>query len=70
MANNVGHGLTALVEQDEKILIGSGLLNLRRNMELQVSEHNARLTDLGIKFCENLEEYHVATEGEPPAIGG
>lgn len=62
MANNVGHGLTALVEQDEKVLIGSGLLNARRNMELQVSEHNARLTDLGIKFCQNLDEYHVAVD--------
>jgi hypothetical protein len=57
MANNVGHGLTALVEQDEKILVGGGLLNSRRNGELQVSEYNARLTDLGIKFCQNLEEY-------------
>jgi hypothetical protein len=63
MASNVGHGLTALVEQDEKILIGGGLLNPRRNMEIQVSEHNARLTDLGIKFCQNLEEYGVATAG-------
>jgi hypothetical protein len=69
MANKVGHGLKSLVEQDEKILIGSGLLNLRRNMELQVSEYDARLTDLGIKFCQNVEEYQVATGGESPATG-
>lgn len=63
MANNVGHGLTALLEQDEKILMETGLLNRRQSMDMEVREHNARLTDLGIKFCQNIEAYQEASKG-------
>jgi len=53
MANNVGHGLIALVEQDEKILVECGLLS-PRIYNGGVMETNGRLTDLGIKFGQNL----------------
>lgn len=61
MANNVGHGLIALVEQDEKTLVDGGLIS-PRIYNGGVMETDGRLTDLGIKFCKNIEEYKVATE--------
>ena len=61
MANNVGHGLTALLEQDEKTLMEKGLLNRRVHDGIQVIEHNARLTDLGMRFCQNLTAYEPAS---------
>lgn len=61
MANNVGHGLIALVEQDEKTLVDGGLIS-PRIYNGGVMETDGRLTDLGIKFCKKIEEYKVATE--------
>jgi hypothetical protein len=59
MANKCGHGLSALVEQNERKLAASGLISpilLQGNLET-FTERNARLTDLGIRFCENIEAY-------------
>lgn len=61
MANNVGHGLVALLEQDEKILVEGGLLSPRLHNG-GVMETNGRLTDLGIRFCQNLEDYQATTK--------
>jgi len=58
MAANMGHQLSALVEQDERVLIDNGLLNKRSRQDSHVADDNARLTDLGIRFCQNLEAYH------------
>jgi hypothetical protein len=61
IANNVGHCLVALVEQDEKVLVDCGLISPRA-YGAQVREVNGRLTDLGIKFCQNIELYQPATK--------
>lgn len=62
MANKLGHRLATLVEQNQRELelIEYGLLTLHliSSLRPQMQENNARLTDLGIRFCENIENYH------------
>lgn len=58
VAKQMGHGVTTLVEQDESKLIEYGLITGRYyNDKSGVNVLNGRLTDLGLKFCEYLEEY-------------
>jgi hypothetical protein len=64
-ANRLGHGLSALIMKDQAVLVDNGLLTSRIDMaagQYQVNQHwvdnvNARITDLGIRFCENIDEY-------------
>ena len=63
MADKVGHGLSALAEQNERKLAEYGLISpieMSGNLEL-FRDENARLTDLGIRFCENIENYDATT---------
>jgi len=66
-AHALGHGLASLVLRDEKRLIEEGLLSERENspdvgIDRQVvSEASARVTDLGIRFCNQIQAYHVET---------
>lgn len=64
MANKQGHSLAALVEQNERGLMEYGIITPRQisGQLQQVLEENARLTDLGIRFYENIQNYHVETE--------
>jgi hypothetical protein len=62
-ASNLHHQLSALVERDEKVLVENGLLSRRVSADSHVLEDNARLTDLGIRFCENLETYQPIAKG-------
>jgi hypothetical protein len=68
-ANKLGHGLSALVEQYERGLVDHGLISPRLiSGHLQeVREQNARLTDLGIRFCENVDKYHIETQSDAGA---
>jgi hypothetical protein len=67
MAHCLGHQLSALVAHDERKLVQYGLIApWVRADELQVQTMDARMTDLGIKFCKNLESYDVST----PKSGG
>jgi hypothetical protein len=62
MANRVGHGLASLIEKDERELVESGLISKRLNsatVAQVIRDDNARLTDLGIRFCENIENYRI-----------
>ena len=62
MAHRLGHQLIGLVGNDERKLVDSGLIApWTRDDELQVPMMDARMTDLGIKFCQNIEEYETAS---------
>jgi hypothetical protein len=65
MAANVGHKLAALVAQDERKLVEQGLIApWIRADELEVPAMDARMTDLGIKFCENIESYSISVNAD------
>jgi len=63
---NIGPA-TALVLRDEQVLAEQGLISGRigsrdnREENQSVNEINGRLTDLGIRFCKNIETYHLET---------
>jgi hypothetical protein len=68
MAEKSGHGLSALVKQNETALANYGLISpvvMSGSLET-IREDNARLTDLGIRFCQNLERYTLAATGQSP----
>ena len=75
MAEKVGHRMQALVLRDEPALVAQSLIYPRfravpgqieflgRANEIAMAVHEGetgRLTDLGIRFCENLETYRIA----------
>jgi hypothetical protein len=70
MAGRLGHGLSSLVIRDQNALVEEGLLTPRIDVspgqyqpnQIWVSKLNARITDLGIRFCENLKTYEVVKE--------
>jgi hypothetical protein len=56
----LGHQITGLVEQDERVLMQHGLLTGRTLPdESGISDLNGRLTPLALKFCENLKTYRT-----------
>jgi hypothetical protein len=64
IAARMGHQLSALVLLDERMLVDQGLISPRINnpgLEAVREGATARLTDLGIRFCQNVETYR----GEP-----
>lgn len=52
-----GHSLVALVRQHEKALVENELITPAHG--IQVMNAVGRMTDLGIKFCENIELYQI-----------
>ena len=65
-----GHKLTALVLKDEHALVEEELISGYENASTTAShqsvhETNARVTDLGIAFCKNIETYRAETGGVP-----
>jgi len=75
MASRLGHGLFTLVIRDSIALEQNGLLNARvavgpaphQTNENWVLPVNARITDLGMKFCENIRNYEAVAEPKPGA---
>lgn len=60
IADKCGHGVVSLIEQEEEELIKSFLITGRRNSDKSgISSRNARLTDLGIAFCERVLDYKI-----------
>jgi len=58
IAQRLGHGISGLVERDERVLIQNGLLTGRTfTDESGIMDHKGRLTPLAIKFYENLQTY-------------
>jgi hypothetical protein len=66
-SERLGHKITGLVEQDERVLMKNGLLTGRSwSDESGINDGNGRLTPLAFKFCENLQTYQtdLADAGE------
>ena len=65
IARRMGHDLAALVVRDERRLTEEGLISPYVNSsdtrphQANVSERNARLTDLGLKFCAAIRDYQI-----------
>ncbi len=59
VSNAVGHSLTALVALNERVLVDNGLLSPRFDQDLKVDAATSRLTDLGIAFCRNIDQYQL-----------
>jgi hypothetical protein len=58
IAHRLGHRLSALITRDERKLVEYGLIApWTHSNELEIPLLDARMTDLGIKFCQNLEAY-------------
>jgi hypothetical protein len=68
IASRLGYGLTALVLRDGRALVEQGLISRRLNSpdladdQQAVLNSSARLTDLGIKFCDSIQSYQVETK--------
>jgi hypothetical protein len=61
MASDMGHGMESLVERDEEILEGYRLLSKRYGGDGSlIIARDGRLTDLGLKLCEKIEDYKEA----------
>jgi hypothetical protein len=60
LAQKLGHRITGLVEQDERVLMQNGLLTGRSWSDGSgINDGNGRLTPLAFKFCENLKTYRT-----------
>lgn len=56
VADIIGHNITALIEQDENILMESNLLTKRIYSDKSgINTDNGRLTDMGIQLCKLLD---------------
>jgi hypothetical protein len=70
IAGRLGHGLFPLVIRDSIALEQHGLINARvaigsaphQPTQNFVSPVNARITNLGIRFCENIQSYNVSVK--------
>jgi hypothetical protein len=64
ISQELGYTLIALVEQADEVLVNSRLLTRRYNADQdgggKVLPMNGRLTDLGLRFCNNIEGYNIA----------
>lgn len=65
VAGQLGHNLLALIEHAERALVDGQLLSERTSTDrIGVQEKRSwRLTDLGIKFCQNIEQYRIDKKG-------
>lgn len=61
MASKLGHQMSALVQQNERALAEVGLITpiLMSGQLETIIPDNARLSDLGLRFCENIESYQI-----------
>lgn len=63
MAQSIGHKITKLIGLHEKKLTEMGLFSERFHGDLSgIRPENARLTDLGIKVCENIKNYQLVLQ--------
>lgn len=61
VSKHLGHSLIGLIEHADKVLVDNQLLTERVLPDRSGIQHGrqGRLTDLGIKFCENVERYRI-----------
>lgn len=66
-SQRLGHKITGLVEQDERVLMQNGLLTGRTwSDESGINDGYGRLTPLAFEFCKNLKTYRTDLEVEEP----
>ncbi len=62
----LGHNVSSLLNLDDLALTDLGLLSGRTLSDRSgLTQTNARLTDLGIKFCEEIQKYHLEAREQP-----
>jgi hypothetical protein len=61
VSDTLGHRVTALVAQQERGLIDNGLISPRidQNLRVSLNPNTGRLTDLGLAFCRNIDDYEA-----------
>jgi hypothetical protein len=72
MSQRLGHNISELIEQDERVLMEHRLLTGRRSRasvqsnfstapidQRGVNDASGRLTGLAVRFCENIENYRI-----------
>lgn len=64
IGNKLGHSVSALLNLDDLALIKLGLLSPRVFDESSINQSDAHMTDLGIKFCEDIQTYHLEAREE------
>jgi hypothetical protein len=78
IAERLGHRVVALVLKDEHVLLEQGLIRgglgiapaAYQPSQEWVDPLNARITDLGIRFCENLHKYQIESRQRTPMTPG
>lgn len=65
IGKKLGHQVRGLLDQDDLALVGYGLLTRRQWSDHSgITENDAHMSELGIKFCENIETYHADLESD------
>jgi hypothetical protein len=65
IGKKLGHDVIGLLDQDDMALIGHELLKERLYADKSgIVENDAHMTPLGIKFCQNIEEYRIESADE------
>jgi len=64
VGKQLGHTVVGLLDRDDAALAELGLLIRRYPDSGGVNTQNARLSDLGLSFCKNIESYHLETSEE------
>jgi len=65
VSEKIGHNIRTLIMQDEEMLISYGLLVDRHLPDRSgISPRDARLSDLGVKFCSYLSDYEKSVESK------
>jgi hypothetical protein len=65
LGKKLGHDVIGLLDQDDMALIGHGLLKECLYADKSgIVENDAHMTPLGIKFCQNIEEYRIESADE------
>jgi hypothetical protein len=65
VGDKLGHRVSALLNLDDAALAEFGLLHSRNLDSHTVGLIDARLTDLGITFCEEIRKYHLEAREQP-----
>ena len=66
IARHMGHQLVDMVLRDQRRLTDEGLLAPSLSpitaapIDTQYSSQNGRITQLGVRFCEAIRNYHMA----------
>lgn len=56
----LGHQVSALLNLDDLALVDYGLLSHRLGVDRTgINQNDAHMTDLGIKFCQEIKKYHL-----------